>query len=160
MEAFSTAKTEVEAVLAYPPNNALFGSSSLRIPFPAGLWIYNGFVNKKGKLGKWVFKNFAATPVLLSAVAPDTRTRVATNTLRNHGYFSGRVSYDVLQQKNPRKAKVAYEIYAGPVHRLDSIAYVRFPTHADSLLRATARRRLLRKGDAFSVKNLSTVTIG
>lgn len=155
MEAFSTAKTEVEAVLAYPPNNALFGSSSLRIPFPAGLWIYNGFVNKKGKLGKWVFKNFAATPVLLSAVAPDTRTRVATNTLRNHGYFSGRVSYDVLQQKNPRKAKVAYEIYAGPVHRLDSIAYVRFPTHADSLLRATARRRLLRKGDAFSVKNLS-----
>ena len=30
---FEKAKAEVEAVLAYPPNDALFGSSSLRSPF-------------------------------------------------------------------------------------------------------------------------------
>lgn len=35
-KAFETAREEVEAVLAYPPNNSLFGSSSLRSPFPVG----------------------------------------------------------------------------------------------------------------------------
>ena len=43
---------EVEAALAYPPNNALLGSCSIRVPFPFGLWVYNAFVNKKGKVGK------------------------------------------------------------------------------------------------------------
>ncbi len=34
---------EVEAALAYPPNNALLGSSSIRVPFPFGLWVYKRF---------------------------------------------------------------------------------------------------------------------
>ena len=70
-------------------------------------------------------------------------------------FFSGRVNSEVLPQRNPRKAKVAYSVYAGPLHRLDSIAYLNFPARADSLLRATEGQRLLRKGDAFSVVNLS-----
>ena len=45
------ALTEIEAALAYPPNNALLGSSSIRIPLPFGLWMYNAFVNRKGKSG-------------------------------------------------------------------------------------------------------------
>lgn len=155
IEAFSTAQEEVDAVLAYPPNNAIFGSSSLRSPFPVGLWIYNDFVNKKGALGRWMFKTFAATPVLLSTVNPDMRARVATNTLHNYGYFSGKVTSQVLPQRNQRKAKVAYRVYVGPVHRYDSIAYLGFPARADSLLKATEGSRLLRKGDAFSVVNLS-----
>lgn len=40
IKAFETAKTEVDAVLAYAPNYAIFGSSSLRSPFPVGLWVY------------------------------------------------------------------------------------------------------------------------
>ena len=56
------ALTEVEAALAYPPNNALLGSSSIRVPFPFGLWVYNAFVNKKGKIGKWIFNKLAANP--------------------------------------------------------------------------------------------------
>ena len=38
---------EVEAALATAPNNSLLGSSTIRIPFPMGLWIYNGFVNMR-----------------------------------------------------------------------------------------------------------------
>ena len=38
---------EVEGALAYPPNNALLGSSSIRVPLPFGLWVYNAFVNKR-----------------------------------------------------------------------------------------------------------------
>lgn len=155
MKAFDVAREEVEAVLSYPPNNALFGSSSLRSPFPTGLWAYNAFVNKKGGLGKWMFKTLASTPVYISNVSPDMRVRVATNTLHNYGYFSGKVSHTLLPQKNPKKAKIAYEIHAGRVHRLDSIQYKGFVGRADSLIRATQRESLLKKGDPFNVVNLS-----
>lgn len=155
LAAFSTAREEVEAVLAYPPNGSLFGSSSLKSPFPIGLWVYNGLVDNQKGLRKWLFKKFASTPVYVTTVSPEVRARVATNTLHNYGYFSGNVAYEVLTQKNPRKAKIAYHVYAGPLHRLDSIAYINFPARADSLLRATMHESLLRKGDAFSVVNLS-----
>lgn len=154
-EAFAEVKEEVEAVLAYAPNNALFGSSSLRSPLPVGLWLYNGLVDSKSGLGKWIFKTFAATPVYVSTVSPEVRARVASNTLHNYGYFGGSVDYSVLTQRNPKKAKIAYNVYAGRVHRLDSIAYMNFQGTADSLIRATERQRLLHKGDAFSVVRLS-----
>ena len=44
---FDRVREEVEAVLAYPPNNSLFGSSSLRSPLQFGLWTYNSLANKK-----------------------------------------------------------------------------------------------------------------
>ena len=72
-EAFETAQEEVEAVLSYPPNNALFGSSYLRSPFQLGLWFYNGFVDAKSGLGKWIYKCFAQQPVYVSTVNPDMR---------------------------------------------------------------------------------------
>ncbi len=152
---FEKARTEVEAVLAYPPNDALFGSSKLRSPIPFGLWMYNNFVKYKKGIGRWIFRNFAAKPVFVSAVSPDMRVRVATNTLHNFGYFSGNVTYELLPQKNPKKAKIRYHVYAGPLHRLDSVAYQNFTPVADSLLRATSSERLLRKGDAFNVANLA-----
>ena len=43
--------TEVEAALAYAPNNAIFGSSSMRWPIPFGLWVYNGFVKYQDRKG-------------------------------------------------------------------------------------------------------------
>ena len=44
-KAFETAKAEIDAVLSYPPNGSLFGSSSLRWPVQPGLWIYSGFAD-------------------------------------------------------------------------------------------------------------------
>ena len=84
---------EIEAALDYAPNNALFGSSSIRVPFPFGLWVYNAFVNKEGKFGQWIFKKFAAKPVLITTVNPDVRTKVARNLLNEYGYFRGETSY-------------------------------------------------------------------
>lgn len=49
------AMEEVEAALATAPNNSLLGSSSIRIPFPMGLWIYNGFVKYEKGFGRWIF---------------------------------------------------------------------------------------------------------
>lgn len=152
---FETAQEEVEAVLAYPPNNALFGSSKLRSPLQVGLWAYNALEGKHSKLNQWLFRKLATQPVLVSSVSPEMRAKVATNTLHNYGFFHGKVDYEVLTQKNPRKAKIAYTVTAGDLFRLDSIAYMGFSPVADSLLRRTRRRQLLKRGDAFSVVKLS-----
>lgn len=152
---FETARDEVDAVLAYPPNNAIFGSSSLTWPWKIGLWIHNGFFDSKGKVGQWIFRHFGTEPVLLSQVSPEMRAKVATNTLHNYGFFRGKVTYEVLAQSHPKKAKVAYAVHAGPVYRLDSIAYQRYPARMDSIFRKHRHERLLKKGDAFSVVTLA-----
>ena len=69
------AMEEVEAALATAPNNSLLGSSTIRYPFPFGLWIYNGFQKYEKGFGKWIFNKFAATPVLMSTVNPDIRQK-------------------------------------------------------------------------------------
>lgn len=153
---FATAKEEVEAVLAYPPNNAIFGSSSMSWPWKVGLWVHNGLYNSKGKLGKWIFRTFGTDPVLVSNVSPDMRVKVATNTLHNYGYFRGKVDYETLAGKNPKKAKITYHVHAGQLFRLDSVAYLRFPASMDSVLSRHQDERILKSGDAFSVVNLSS----
>lgn len=152
---FEAAKTEVEAVLAYPPNNALFGSSSISSPLQIGLWVHNAFANSNSLFAKWINKSFGTQPVLISSVSPEMRAKVATNTLHNYGYFHGRVDYGILPQKNPKKARVNYNVRAGQLYRLDSIEYRNFPLAIDTLLRQHHKERLLKRGDAFSVINLS-----
>ncbi len=153
-EAYATVKEEVNAALSYAPNNSLFGSSFHRIPFPSGLWIYNAMVGKTSRFSKWMLNTFAATPRYISTVNPKTRALVAQNTLRNYGYFNGTVTYEVLPQKNPRKAKVSYTVTPGQLFRLDSIAYLHFPHYCDSMIRRTHPQRTLFKGQPFSVVDL------
>lgn len=148
--------TEVEGALSYPPNGAIFGSSSLRYPIPFGLWTYNAFVNHQhGWFNKWVFNTFAANPVYISTVNPATRAKVATNVLHNYGYFSGQVNYDTISAGR-RKAKINYTVTMGKVHTLDSIEYRKFTPKMDSLLKETRKEQLLKKGEGFSVVNLES----
>ncbi len=150
------ALTEVEAALAYAPNNSFMGSSSLRTPLPIGLWIYNGLYDNHDKgFNKWMFNTFGSTPVTLSSVNPATRTKVATNTLQNYGYFHGYVDHTIVDQKNPRKKKVSYDINLGEPYLWDSIRYA-FPPTEDSIIRANyADRYLVREGQ-FSVADLQS----
>ena len=154
-EATATMKEEVNAALAYAPNNSVFGSSRVRWPLPLGLWVYNGYVNAKSRFGKWVFNTFASTPRTLSMANPQLRTQVARQTLRNFGFFSGQASFEVIPDaKNERKAKVAYNVQPGPLFRLGSIEYQRFGIITDSLIRRTLNATELHEGDAFSVLKL------
>lgn len=151
-----TALTEVEAALAYAPNNAIFGSSSLRWPLPFGLWVYNGFEkyqDKKG-IGRWIFDHLGKLPVLMSSVNGETRAKVATNLLHDYGYFNGSVSYKEVPQKNPKEAKVSYVIDMAQPFFLDSIAYLRYPHYADSLIQSTRSQSVLKSGENFSVIKL------
>ena len=152
----SVALEEVQAALSYPPNNAILGSNSLKWPLPFGLWIYNAFekYHDKNGFGHWVLQKLGSKPVLLSTVNAETRAKVATNLLHDYGFFDGTVTHEVVPQKNKKKAKLNYFIDMGHHYYFDSIAYLKFPGKADSLIRATYADRLLKPGGSFSVIKL------
>lgn len=158
-EAFATAKEEISAALAYEPNASLFGSSTFSKPWKFGLWVYNKYADREKGFGHWLFKNFAEQPVLISTVAPQTRTKIATNTLHNYGYFRAGVDYTIVPSRNPKSARIAYSVNTGPLFHLDSVEYRSFGPVADSILAASGTRPLLKSGDAFSVVNLSAEQI-
>lgn len=149
------ALTQVEAALAYPPNNALLGSSSIRIPFPFGLWVYNNFNKYKKGVGKWIFNKLAAKPVLISTVNPDVRTKVAQNLLREYGFFNGDVVYTVdYNKKNSRKAKISYNIDMRHAYTYDTIIYPVTNAKADQIIQKAIPESVLKTGNNFSVVQL------
>lgn len=150
---FYAVQEEVEAALATAPNGAFFGSSYHRT-IPYKLWIWNNFSNSETKLGKWIAKTFGRAPVLMSWVNPELRTSVAQSVLRNHGYLGGTVSYMVEQQKNPKKAKIAYTVNMNELSTVDTLEYVNFPSLSDSLIRLHADEARIKPGDPFDVSAL------
>ena len=151
---FTQTQEEVEAALATAPNGAIFGSSYYRMPFSMGLSIWNHYHDRDTKFAKWMTKAFGKQPVLMSWVNPELRAQVAEGVLHNHGYFNGYVGYNVIQQKNPKTAKIAYDVHPGRLYTLDSIGYFGFPAEADSLIHATSAEAQIHKGDPFVVSRL------
>ena len=148
--------TEMEYALASAPNGALFGSSYYRTPFPVRLWIWNAFSQSDGALAKWITKVFGSKPKLMANVNPQLRAQVAEHQLDKYGYFNGKVTYDVLTQSNPKKAKVAYQIDFGHLWTLDSMAYLNFPAKSKQFIDASMNKALIRKGSPFNVANMES----
>ena len=151
----SEALSEVKALLAYAPNNSLFGSSSVRSPFPIGLWIHNNFEGKENptKFDKWLNNSFGSDYITINNVNPQMRAQIATNTLQNYGYFNGNVTYEIVDQSNPRKKKIKYDIDLNEPYMLDTVSY-EFKDIQDSIIQANFDKRHLKQGDQFSVVNL------
>ena len=139
-----------------PPNNALFGSSRYRTPFPIGLWAYNAFTGDSTGLRHWLFKTFASQPIFISTVNPTLRANVAENTLRNYGYFDSHVEYKVDTLPDRRKARLSYTMYLKRPWRYGNIKYTGFTPSMDSLIRSTWSDRLLREGEQVSFATLSS----
>ncbi len=147
---------EMEYVLASVPTGALFGSSYHVSPFPIKLWIWNAFSGSSSTFGKWMARTFGSEPKYMSEVNPELRAQIAESQLKKNGYFNGKVTYEQVNLKNPKKAKLSYVVDLGPLWKLDSIAYVSFPSTADSLIHASADEALIRKGSPFSVSDLES----
>ena len=146
---------EVNAAISVAPNNSLLGSASTRIPFPLGLWIYNGFKRYEKGIGNWIFRKMAADPVLISTVNPSTRSKIGTNLLHDYGYFDGKVTYQINETKDPRAQKISYRIDMGNPYYLDTVYYEGFNRKADSLIHARFDERIIRPGDHFDVTKLN-----
>ena len=145
---------EMENVLASAPNGALFGSSYYRTPFPMRLWIWNAFSTSDSPLAKWITKAFGSKPKLMSNVNPQLRAQVAENQLAKFGFFNGKVNYDVVTEKNPKKAKVAYHVDLGHLWTLDSVSYMGFPEAGWHLIDSTRNQALIKNGSPFNVSML------
>ena len=156
-EALETVREEIDVVLSCPPNNAFFGSSYHRTPFPIGLWAYNAWGDKKKGLGRFLYKTFGSEPVLISSVNPETRAKVVTNVLRNYGFFQGHADFSLTHPKgSTRSAKINYNIHTGHVYRIDSIEFLGFSGKADSLIQASRPNSLLKRGAPFSAITLTS----
>ncbi len=152
----SVALTEVESALAYAPNGSFMGSSSVKSPLQIGLWTYNALVNKPRKgLNKWFFNSFATDPVTIKQVNPKVRAKVATNLLQNYGYFQGKVGYTLIEQKNPQKQKISYQVDLCEPYMFDSIKYA-FPTLEDSIIHNSYDESYIHQGGQFSVIDLQS----
>ena len=149
---------EIEAAISIAPNNSFFGSASMRMPLPIGLWIWNKYQHCEKGFGKWFFNAFGADPVLVSTVNPDTRTKVAQTLLKDYGYFDGNIYYTVDSTKNPRAVKLSYHIDMGRPYLIDTITYEGFPARQDSLIHDSLNyaARLVRHGDNFDVTVLGS----
>lgn len=146
---------EVTAAVSVAPNNSFLGSAKYRIPIPFGLWIYNNFQKYEKGLGRWIFRKMAATPVTVSSVNPDTRVKIASNLLKDYGYFNGNVTYTVDSTRNPRAVKLSYQIDMGKPYYIDTVLYEGFTGRADSLIRKHFDERLIRRNDNFDVTRLN-----
>ena len=151
---FTQTQEEVEAALATAPNGAIFGSSYYRLPFSWRVSVWNRYHDKDSKFAQWMTKNLGKQPVLMSWVNPELRAQVAQGVLRNNGYFNGQVGYEIIQKKNPKTAKIAYDVHPGRLYRLDSIGYFDFPSEADSLIHLTLDEAAIHKNDPFAVSRL------
>lgn len=149
------AMEEVEAALAKAPNNSLLGSSTIRYPFPLGLWIYSGFQKYEHGFGRWIFNKFAATPVLVSTVNPDIREKAAANLLRDYGYFNGSVSYQTfIDPKDSLKAKLQYTVNMRNPYFIDTVYYRGFSERTLRIMELGRRRSLISPGEQFNVTDL------
>ena len=152
----TVALEEVRSALATAPNNAFLGSSSVRTPFPIGLWIYNAFAKSESGLGKWLFNHFAADPVLISGVNPGIRSQAAKNILRDYGYFRGNVTYEVIPQKDDSlQAKVQYKVSMNQPYYIDTVYYKGFSARTMSIFERARRRSSIIPGTQFNITDLN-----
>ena len=146
---------QIDGVFACPPNNALFGSSTTRIPLPIGLWVYQANVDKKGVFNRLLMNWLANKPVLISDVKPETRVIIVRNILHDNGYFNGEATYEIIpEKKDSLKAKIRYAITLNEPYTIDSVEWRRMQNRGDTLLKLNESERLIQTGDLFNVEKL------
>ncbi len=147
--------SEVEQNLSVKPNNPLY-SPYIRTPFPIGLWAYNAFYTDKERgLKHWLYNRLAKKPVLISDVKPDIRTKMVRDILDNNGYFGSSTTYEQLLQKNPKKARLRYQIRVAPPWHYDSIAYPEPVSPLTRTLDSLKQSSLLRVGARYDIDTLT-----
>ena len=149
--------SQIKDAVNVPPNNSLI-SPWLRYPFPLGLWVYNNWDNPKKGFKHWLYEKLVAEPVLISDVRPQARTKMIDDILDNNGYFSGSASYELVKGKNPKKARIIYNINTGNPYNLDSIILLPDTCALNHFVDSLARKDpYLKVGSRYSVDSLSVV---
>ena len=117
--------SDVKDIGNVKPNNPMpLMSPYVRTPFPVGLWVYNNMSDSAGGLKGWIYNHLATTPVLVSSVKPQIRVKMMESVLDNNGYFGSTADYTIVQdKKNPKKARINYDVRVGEPYLIDSLIY-------------------------------------
>ncbi|MDE6276804.1 MAG: BamA/TamA family outer membrane protein [Muribaculaceae bacterium] len=154
----SAMKTSITDAVNVRPNNSVSILGFVwRYPFPLGLWVYNNWPNPEKGFKHWIYEKLAAEPVLMSDVRPEVRTHMIEQILDNNGYFSGTATYELVQGRNKKKAKLLYTVNSGKGYPIDTLELLpdscALYRTIDSL--ALADRYLASKSPRFSTDSLS-----
>lgn len=151
VEKLIPAREKIAEITYFRPNNSLLGRRR-NLP-PLGLWTYNYLKPKKeGKKGGWVFRNFSKTPILISTVNPELRSKQLESALFGLGFFHSKVSYTVKTKKsNQRKGKIAYTIYLGMPFTINKLFSPEPVDSVDIFIHKYVENMKLKPGDVFDV---------
>ena len=154
-------KGQLEKIINVKPNNPLI-SPYVRTPFPIGLWVYNNWNDSAKGLKGWLYRKLVSQPVLISDVRPEVRVRMLESALDDAGFFNSSATYTVTPDKrNPRKARISYNVHTGEPYLIDSIIYLGDVDHPAGLfIDSIARKnKYLEPGSIFSIDSLEAVRV-
>lgn len=152
----SDVKSNISELINVPANNSWY-SPYVRSPFPLGLWLYNHWQEDAGGLKGWIYRKFAETPVLMSDVRPDLRMKMVEDMLEKNGYYGSTTGYElVYSKKNPKKARVLYNVKVAAPKKIAEIRYLVDSTELSAQInRYMKRDRYLRVGEVICNDSLS-----
>lgn len=151
--------SDIKEAVNVAPNNSLI-SPYIRWPFPLGLWVYNNWSNPPSGFKHWLYEKLVAEPVLISDVRPEVRVRMIDEILDNHGYFSGKASYELIQGKNKKKARITYTVNPGPEYLISSVELPADTSRLHHLIDSVLQKnRYLQPGNRYSTDSLSAVRV-
>lgn len=154
-EISGAAESTAKEPLSIAPNNPLY-APYWRTPLPIGLWAYNYLYTPKEKGFKyWLYKRLAKSPVLISDVRPELRTKVVNNILENYGYFGATTDYELLPRKRrPQKARVSYHIHVPAPSFYSKISYLSVNGPMGEIIERIKPESLLREGAQYNLDTL------
>ena len=152
-------KTDIFTAINVRPNNPLY-SPYYRTPFPFGLMLYNHIDENATGFKGWLYKHFAAKPVLIRRVNPKARVDMINTILRNNGYFTSSATYDLHPSKNPKKAKISYDVTVNPPYTIGNVEYTGGKDQLMALVDSLASvNHYLQTGSRYCLDSLSAVRI-
>lgn len=151
--------SQVKDAVNVKPNNCLI-SPYWRYPFPIGLWVYNNWNPGKKGFKHWLYEKLVEEPVLISDVRPEVRVKMIDEILQNNGYFRGHASYELIKGKNPKKARITYNVETGNAFTIDSIILLPDTSALAHKIDSVARRLdYLQPGARYCTDSLSAVRV-
>jgi len=152
-------KADIFTAINVRPNNPLY-SPYYRTPFPIGLMIYNNIDEDATGFKGWLYKHFAAKPVLIRRVNPQARVDMINTILRNNGYFTSSASYTLHPASNPKKAKISYDVNVHKPYTIGNVEYIGDNDPLIQMVDSLARtNRYLQTGSRYCLDSLSAVRI-
>lgn len=145
----------VREPLSVRPNNPLI-SPFIRTPLPIGLWAYNYFHTDKTRgFRAWVYRTLAKDPVLMEHVQPELRVEMVRDILDNHGYFGSQAAYELHPRRNPRKARVSYDVTVAPPWHYATVDYPPICCEVTEQIARMQATSSIRPGERYDIDSLT-----